>query len=83
MAKTVFVDETGSIDSAYLNTIVVNNQDDIISGNFTHTGEVRLASKTPASASDTGVTGTIAWDASYIYICIATDTWKRSGISTW
>jgi hypothetical protein len=23
------------------------------------------------------------WDASYIYVCVATDTWKRAAISTW
>ena len=40
-------------------------------------------SKTPASAGDTGTTGQIAWDSSYIYICVATDTWKRAAISTW
>ena len=39
--------------------------------------------KTPATASATGTTGQIAWDANYIYVCIATDTWKRSAISSW
>ena len=39
--------------------------------------------KTPSAANDTGVTGTICWDASYIYVCTATDTWKRSAIATW
>jgi len=39
--------------------------------------------KTPSSASDTGTQGQIAWDASYIYVCTATDTWKRSAIATW
>lgn len=43
---------------------------------------VRTA-KTPASASDTGTQGQIAWDADYIYVCTATDTWKRAAISTW
>lgn len=43
---------------------------------------VRTA-KTPSSASDTGVAGQIAWDASYIYVCTATNTWKRVAISTW
>lgn len=38
---------------------------------------------TPASANDPGTTGTICWDSSYIYVCIATDTWKRVGIATW
>jgi hypothetical protein len=39
--------------------------------------------KTPATAAATGTTGQIAWDASYIYVCTATDTWKRSAIATW
>jgi hypothetical protein len=38
---------------------------------------------TPASATATGVAGTVVWDASYIYVCVATDTWKRAAISTW
>jgi hypothetical protein len=39
--------------------------------------------KTPASASDTGNAGDICWDASYLYICTATNTWKRAALSTW
>jgi hypothetical protein len=39
--------------------------------------------KTPASATATGTTGQIAWDANYVYVCVATDTWKRSALSTW
>ena len=42
-----------------------------------------LLTKTPSSASDTGTAGTVAWDANYIYVCTATDTWKRAAISTW
>ena len=40
-------------------------------------------SKTPSSASDTGKAGQIAWDSDYIYICVATNTWKRAELSTW
>jgi len=39
--------------------------------------------KTPASAGATGNQGEICWDASYIYVCTATNTWKRAAISTW
>jgi hypothetical protein len=46
-------------------------------------GNLEINSKTPASASATGVVGEIAWDADYIYICTATNTWKRSAIVTW
>ena len=45
---------------------------------------IRVATaKTPASATDTGTTGEICWDANYVYVCTATDTWKRSALSTW
>jgi hypothetical protein len=46
------------------------------------TVRVRTA-RTPASATATGATGEICWDANYIYVCTATNTWKRSAISTW
>jgi hypothetical protein len=39
--------------------------------------------KTPATSGATGTTGEIAWDADYIYVCTATNTWKRSAIATW
>jgi hypothetical protein len=45
--------------------------------------EALASSGTPASATATGITGTINWDSSYIYICIATNTWKRTSISSW
>ena len=38
---------------------------------------------TPASAAATGTAGQIRWDADYIYVCTATNTWKRVAISTW
>lgn len=45
---------------------------------------IRLrTAKTPASATDTGNAGDIAWDANYVYVCIATNTWKRTAIATW
>lgn len=37
----------------------------------------------PASASADGVKGTIIVDADYIYLCTATNTWKRVAVATW
>lgn len=39
--------------------------------------------KTPASSTSTGTAGEVVWDDTYIYVCIATDTWKRALIETW
>lgn len=44
----------------------------------------RLAtSRTPASSTATGNTGEICWDSSYLYVCVATNTWRRLLHSTW
>lgn len=42
-----------------------------------------VTAKTPASAADTGDAGQIAWDTNYLYVCTATNTWKRVAIATW
>jgi hypothetical protein len=43
----------------------------------------RLTGTAPATASDTGTAGDVRYDASYVYICTATNTWKRAAITTW
>ena len=37
----------------------------------------------PSSASDTGTVGEIRYTADYIYVCVASNTWKRAALSTW
>lgn len=37
----------------------------------------------PAAADSTGTAGQVAVDTGYIYVCTATDTWKRVAIATW
>lgn len=45
---------------------------------------VRLAQGTkPTSVSSTGVQGEIRWDQDHVYLCIATDTWRRIPLSSW
>ena len=42
-----------------------------------------LSSNAPATASSTGTAGDIRYDSGYVYICVATDTWKRAALATW
>lgn len=45
---------------------------------------IRLrTAKTPATAGATGDAGQIAWDSGFVYVCVATNTWKRVAIATW
>jgi len=38
---------------------------------------------TPLTSNSPGETGQIAYDNNYVYICIATNTWKRSALASW
>ena len=42
-----------------------------------------LSVSVPASSSSNGQKGDFAYDGNYIYICTATNTWKRSALTTW
>lgn len=42
-----------------------------------------LSNSVPATASSNGVTGTVRYDSSYVYVCVANNTWKRANLSTW
>jgi hypothetical protein len=47
------------------------------------TAQLPIPNKTPASATAAGTQGEVCWDTNYIYVCVATNTWKRTAISTW
>jgi len=38
--------------------------------------------KTPASSTDTCNQGDLSWDANYVYVCVAANTWKRSALQS-
>jgi len=51
----------------------------------TSSNKIRLSdtARTPASASASGKAGEVCWDADYLYVCVAANTWKRAALSTW
>jgi hypothetical protein len=71
--------DTGLIRSAAGVVKVTNGS----SGDGTISGQLRSVGTAPATASDTGTAGDVRYDASYVYICTATNTWKRAALTTW
>jgi hypothetical protein len=69
----------GTVISAATGTCVLN----AILSNDIVVEDIIVTKTAPATASSTGIAGQIATDADYIYICTATDTWKRVAIATW
>lgn len=54
-----------------------------VAGKIFSGGGLNIPTGTPATSGATGTAGDIQWDASYIYVCTATNTWKRAALSTW
>jgi hypothetical protein len=63
----------------------INNAWYMVSNNGCKFGDYSpvVAATIPASASAAGKAGTIAYEGAYLYICTATNTWKRVAIATW
>lgn len=73
----------GGVNSLNISTTSVNALVSLRAG-LTSNDAFRIStSSPPASAGASGSTGSIAWDSSYIYVCTATNTWKRAALATW
>lgn len=51
-----------------------------LSGGYPAWAPLSVPNQTPASSSATCTAGAIVWDANYIYICYATNSWKRAAL---
>jgi hypothetical protein len=95
---TLRLGQTGVVNWDIINTAttglfaIYNGTNNVISigtpGNVTIAAPssgygLNIPTGTPASAAAAGIAGDIAWDASFIYVCTATNTWKRVAIATW
>ena len=76
------VDATTDISG--LSTVATSGDyDDLTNKPTAFTADRLSNTAAPASATSTGTAGEIRYDSDYVYICIATDTWKRAALSTW
>lgn len=47
------------------------------------TERLRVTSVNPPVPTSLGEPGELRWDGSYLYVCVAYDTWKRVAITSW
>lgn len=52
-------------------------------GDLSIGGKLNLPSQPPGAETDPGVAGDIAWDADFVYVCVANNTWKRAALAGW
>ena len=68
-------------DSGYLTSFT--ETDPIFSSWETNTDYLEWTTPAPTLSSDTGTAGDVAYDSDYLYICVATDEWKRVALNGW
>lgn len=56
---------------------------DILAYNTSATGTAPNMVSAPATSSSSGISGQTAFDSSYFYVCISTNTWKRIEMEAW
>ena len=64
--------------------VTVHGEVAATTGDFgsTETGTLRVeTSQTILSGGAVGTAGDITWDSNYLYVCVATNTWKRVSLS--
>ena len=64
------------------NLALTNDGNCTVGYNLNVSGTIQATLSTPASSSAAGTSGQIKWDANYIYVCTATNTWKRVALSS-
>lgn len=42
-----------------------------------------ISNAVPANSAAIGIAGTVRYDDTYLYICIATNVWKRAQLNSW
>ena len=63
------------------NVVVTTTSSTTFSGSILGTGSIAsITTSVPATNNSAGTKGQIAYDSSYVYICVATNTWIRSAI---
>lgn len=77
-------DTTDIVDIRFLGaSVTINNtlsDNLIVAGNITLSG-ILQAPATTKTSTDPGTAGQVCWDSGYIYICTATNTWKRVALT--
>jgi hypothetical protein len=52
-------------------------------GNHADRGYLTTFGPVPETSTSSGSAGEIRYDVDYLYICVATNTWKRTPLSSW
>lgn len=80
MSDDLDMNSQGITNIATLNGVDASDLTVAGSGTGIFAAAINIPTATPLSGG-AGTAGDVAWDASYIYICTATNTWARAALT--
>jgi hypothetical protein len=84
---SVSADWTFSGDTTFSGGVVASDEVQVSGTTIANGAFYKSKGDAPSSAGDTGSEGEMRWDESgqshYLYVCVASDTWMRTELSSW
>lgn len=78
-AEQIIISDTGALyDATNVETALAE-----IASDVNNLVIPTVTSSAPATVGSTGTAGTIAYDSGFLYVCVATNTWKRVALTSW
>jgi len=78
LSSTLSVSGTSTLGNLVVNGTTTVNSSLVSNGNL-----IVASSYVPTANTSPGTKGQIIYDGNYIYVCVATNTWRRTSIATW
>ena len=63
--------------------VLANTSGNAVVKTVTVSNLTKITNTAPVSANSEGAVGSLVYDESYLYVCVAANTWLRSSLSTW
>lgn len=82
LSVTGTISTTANLSAGNISATSANIGGAILTGTYI-AGKLITTSGAPLTATSAGAAGQISYSNGYIYICVATNTWRRAALSAW
>lgn len=82
VGANAFATVIGAASNNWSNT-KLSNTSTVVGGGLTMTDIHLTSNVTITLSTNVGNVGQVAWDGDYLYVCVATNQWKRTPLTTW
>jgi hypothetical protein len=82
VGANLYSDNVGAASNNWSNTKLANTST-TVNGGLTMTDIHLISNVTVTLSTNVGNVGQVSWDGDYLYVCVATNQWKRTPLLAW